>query len=203
MKLLWIAAVIAVLANPTPTSRHVDGAGAQSQVSTLSVSVGGRAPATLKVPAGSKAKIELQEVFRLALVPSSGPGGLTVEVRDLLVGDPSEGTVVRTLRLMPGESATFIESGTSVDVRWVAEPLALNGSRPASTSAPDGDCEDCCVTCDGVRYCSCKVTTICVECCCWQCCHIVTSSDGVAASPPSANCSGSRLGKVKSHGIGR
>jgi hypothetical protein len=197
MKVLWIAALVAVVGTPTPTPGPGNGAVTQSQNTTLSVSVGGRAPATLKIAAGSRARIELPEVFQLALVPSPGAGELTVEVRNLLVGDPAKGTLIQTLRLMPGESVTFVESGTAIDVRWVVDPLASNVSRSAST-APDGDCENCCLTCDGVQYCSCKVTTVCAECCCWQCCHIMTSTEGVAAtSVPAATCSSPRPTQAK------
>ena len=73
----------------------------------------------------------------------------------------------------------------------------------AESGRSDLDCEDCCVTCEGVRYCACKVATICAECCCWQCCHIITSSDGVAASAPAAACSVSRLANVKASEAGR
>ncbi|HEX7153982.1 MAG TPA: hypothetical protein VF618_21010 [Thermoanaerobaculia bacterium] len=56
----------------------------------------------------------------------------------------------------------------------VAEPLPVNGRCSEAKSRPDVQvlkpCSQCCVTCDGWRFCGCAVEASCGSCCCIPCC---------------------------------
>lgn len=183
MKLVALTCLLGVLAatNGSSLAGVRQPVQRQNQVVTLSVSVGGRSPATLSVQVGSKATISLTSEGTLALVPSVNTGELTLEILELTSRDPEAWAPSATLTLLPGGRGQFVRFGTSLEVGWLGESSAA----PENVT-PTEDCTQCCVTCETITYCACKVVTICSYCCCLQCCHIITAPGGA----PVASCAG-------------
>lgn len=163
----------------------------QNQVVTLSVTVDGRSPATLSVRVGDKATISLGSDSTLALVPAVNAGELSLEILALASRDPETWAPASTLTLLPGGRGQFVQFGTPLEIRWLSESSAA----PENVT-PTEDCTQCCVTCETITYCACKVVTICYDCCCWQCCHIITAAGSTSASAP-GGCAAARQPTVK------
>lgn len=136
----------------------------------LSITVGDRTPATLVVVSGRTATVAIDGHDPLGLTPIVTGGELTVRVR--AIPDPvkggSDGPVDFTVTLQAGGSTEFEYADTLITIRWAG---SVEG-KCAATPGQD-QCGGCCVTCEGVRYCACKVVTVCLECCCPDCCNII------------------------------
>jgi hypothetical protein len=148
----------------------------QSQTVKLSVAVGARAAVSLVLRVGSKATIALDAERKLGLSATPVAGELNLEIREL--SKPDNGAVVQTVRLLSGITEQVTVLDTVLELRWSDEP------GPPTGAQADADCSDCCITCESIQYCACKVVTVCAECCCWQCCHIITSGDEISKSSP-------------------
>ncbi len=160
----------------------------------LSVSVGDRAPATLVVVPGSTATVTMPGGSTLALTPSLSDTLMNLRVRELpsQIQGGTEELQDFTIGLEPGGTAQFSYADAVFKIRWT-------GTRePNAAAAPDQECNDCCITCEGIRYCACKVMTVCADCCCPQCCNIIVGKPGATSTGGSCSLgSSAAAGKDK------
>ena len=161
----------------------------------LSVTVGDRAPATLVVVAGSTATITMANGSTLGLTATLSDAQMTLRVRELSsesrVG--TEGVQEFTIALQPGGTARFDYADSVFKIRW------SGSAEPGPAVAPDQECGNCCITCDEIRYCACKVITVCADCCCPQCCNII----GKPGALPAGHASGGSCRPTPSVKAGR
>lgn len=116
--------------------------------------------------------------FTLGLTPSLAGGAMNLRVREL-PGQPQSGT--EELRdfiigLEPGGAGQFSYADAVLKIRWTGS------GEPRDAAAPDQECKDCCITCEGIRYCACEVMTVCADCCCPQCCNIIVGKPGATST---------------------
>jgi hypothetical protein len=166
----------------SPASLPTPGLPADGTV-VLSVSVGDRVPATLVVVPGATATVTMPGGTTLGLTPSLSDTLMDLRVRELPSQPPSATEELRDfiIRLEPGGTAQFSYADAVIKIGWTGS------GEPGAAAAPDQECNDCCITCEGIRYCACKVMTVCADCCCPQCCNIIVGKPG--AAPTGGTCS--------------
>jgi hypothetical protein len=120
-----------------------------SRVTTLTVADGGTGTYT-----GSG-------LATLALTPTILPGTTdTVSLSVSLTGESAVPNLVQTETLSPG-GAVHIESGGYVlDVTWAG--TVLLGEQPQPLNG--NPLNECCVVCEGIKTCACKVQASCGSC---------------------------------------
>jgi len=183
---LIAAAVLVLLAglafvhaqvSPTPFSR---------QAVTLRVTVGDAPPGRVTVSNGGTVRLEQNGGRKLTLVPTISGDRVTVRLLEV----DADGVTGSDRELAELDLTT---PGLPVDLGVPDLPVQIELAEVKSTAVEDVEqlsparpCSECCVTCDGIKFCACYVEMWCGSCCCPQggCdCGSVQLSGALASCP--------------------
>lgn len=156
------AVLLAVLAWPTQSQGQLNRTSAEvrrqivlrlqddvGRVTTLTVAEGGT---------GTYARPGLPTLGLTATSPTGTADALTLSVS--LAEEKSAATAVQTETLSPGQVVHLEAGGYALDVAWAATLLVAEQAQPLSADPST----ECCVVCEGIKTCACKVQASCGSC---------------------------------------
>lgn len=173
-----IVATLLILILPSLIGLEGSAHGRTSSVSVvLQVRVGDRDPAQMRIAEETIGTVTLPTGRNLGFRPRVDGTGLEIRVLERTgneAGAPVVWTETERFRVSAGSIVQLERDNLAIAVEWLG--LASVDEQPDSLP-------ECCVTCDGVRYCACAVRAACADCCASACCN-----------SPSATCSVATVG---------
>lgn len=156
-----------------PSGRSQLTAAERPPVVGLQVTVDGKSPSRLRIPAGQRATIG---------IPGKGTVGLTPLLRgpviELVVDETAEGAESDATRelarpeLRLDEVVAVETSLMRLDIKCTE---LIQRAEKDAAGEPEGPCMVCCVYCESQWQCACEVQTVCGHCCCPAACACSTS----------------------------
>ena len=135
-------------------------------VLTLQLTIDSTKVARVSVPDAGAARISSDAGDTVVLTPR-----LRREEVELTVGIQSRAVDSVGAPLPSGAYVLAVARPTRVVTRSMAFDVEWVETRSVSNSTvANGPCSECCITCDGLTYCACEVTTPCGRCCCPDTC---------------------------------
>jgi hypothetical protein len=166
----WLAAALVGLAAAQPAAAQGEATSIplSRDLVTLGVRVGPSAQGRVSALNGGMATVTLPDGTKYGLVPVIKGQGVTLSVALITkagkLPTSERLTLLGQLPLERGVETRLPWSGLPIDVRWV-------DTTPGGPEPPpqEGPCNQCCLVCDGVTYCGCRVDVSCGSCCCRDC----------------------------------
>jgi hypothetical protein len=134
-----------------------------SRVTTLTVSDGGT---------GTYARSGLATLGLTAAIVAGTNDVLSLSVS--LAAEQPVPHVVQTISLSPGDVVHIESGGYVLDVTWAGTVLLGEQQQPFSGDPP----MECCVVCEGIKTCACKVQASCGSCSAPNCNASCTTANG-------------------------
>ncbi|MBP7619394.1 MAG: hypothetical protein KA745_00385 [Gemmatimonadales bacterium] len=132
----------------------------------LQVAINDAKPVTLALR-NRVARAKLVTGLDLGFVTTLDGDELQVRVVELHPNlPPDESRELGRLHLVPGDVGELEAGEISMQMTW----LGLADIQTGDSAL--GPCYECCLTCDGIQYCACLVSTSCGSCCCRDCCGL-------------------------------
>lgn len=143
---------------------------------------------TLTIPDGGTGTYTRPGLPMLRLTPTvQAPANEILSLSVSLESDESVPTVVRTETLSPGGLDHIEAGGYVLDVTWAAMLLVGEQRQSLSRNPPI----ECCVVCEGIKTCACKVQASCGSCAAPNCdssCAATSPESRELGSRPAPNC---------------
>ena len=166
----------------------------------LRLSIDGRAPSRIRIPAGQQATTGLVGKGAVGMTPFVRESWIELVVVSLPEdGEAEPGEELARLELRQGEIAQVDAGFMRIEIEWTE---LLPRTPDGGDEMVQGPCAICCVFCSGTLDCGCQVENACGRCCCPNACSCPgassTGSDpepvrqGVV--PPASTCAAAPRG---------
>ena len=154
---------------------------ATSAIVAFNVRLNASSSGSARIGLGDTLSLTRQDGPTVGLVPTSDGDRLALDVFDITV-DAATGAESRRwlgrVQLLSQIWTDVPASPIPLSLQWTD---TLTGP-PTASSQPAGPCTRCCVTCEGLTLCGCRIILDCGWCCCPDTCNC----DNIAGRPTAA-----------------